>query len=398
LLNRCRALKPYPGFESLPHRQSATAIVLQNALVGLGYFLLAELVLLPRFVGGSAATPVWPADGLAVAAVWLLGPRVLPGIFIASAIIVGVRAPLPVALIGPLGPVAETLIAVRLLRRLRFDDRLERLRDPLVLSLVAAPIGAAAAASIGTMAAWALGVLETPDLAWGWLLWVMRNWLGIAMFVPLVFAWRSARPVRLTQPVLVEAGVLVTALLFLAAFIVWMWAVTIRDLPVGFLAFPFVVWAGLRFGARGASAVVATVVTASPSRLGLPARSHRAIPARDRPGAAVPASLMVATVGPVLAATKAERDDAVAKRTLLEEQLRHSQKMESWAASPAAWRTTSTTCSPPSSATPKSCSPAWTRATRNAPTPSRSAARPCARPSSRGRCWRSAGASRSSRR
>jgi nitrogen-specific signal transduction histidine kinase/ActR/RegA family two-component response regulator len=38
---------------------------------------------------------------------------------------------------------------------------------------------------------------------------------------------------------------------------------------------------------------------------------------------------MVATVGPVLAATKAERDDAVAKRVLLEEQLRHSQKMES---------------------------------------------------------------------
>jgi signal transduction histidine kinase/CheY-like chemotaxis protein len=316
-------------FQAWSLATSATAIVLQNALVGLGYFLLAELVLLPRFVGGSAATPVWPADGLAVAAVWLLGPRVLPGIFIASAIIVGVRAPLPVALIGPLGPVAETLIAVRLLRRLRFDDRLERLRDPLVLSLVAAPIGAAAAASIGTMAAWALGVLETPDLAWGWLLWLMRDWLGVAMFVPLAFAWLRSRQVPDSSRHVIEGIALLLTLLGITLLAFGSWpALLVHRGIIALLVLPLVAWAGLRFGARGASAIVAVVTVGAIALAVFDLGPLQGLSIEDSQTVTFVFLLLASTTGHLLAAMKAERDDVRQKRVQLEEQLRHAQKME----------------------------------------------------------------------
>jgi hypothetical protein len=66
---------------------STAAVAAQNAGVGLVYALLMELVLTPTLVGGLRTTPVWPANGFALAAAWLLGVRVLPGIGIAAGLV-----------------------------------------------------------------------------------------------------------------------------------------------------------------------------------------------------------------------------------------------------------------------------------------------------------------------
>jgi len=317
-------------FQAWSSATSTPHLVLQNAAAALGYVLLSEIVLLPRFVGGSSATPVWPASGLAVAAVWLLGPRVLPGIYLAAAVVVGLRAPWAVALTGGFAAVGETLLVVPLLRRLRFDDRLERLSDPLGLSLVAAPLGAAAAATIRTTAAWALGTLPTTDLAWGWLLWLLRDWLGIAMCVPLVFAWLKARQVPNSPLRVIEATALLLGLLVLALLAFGLLPSGV--LPPGgvaLLALPLIAWAGLRFGARGASAVLAlmTVAAIALAVFGLgPLRGLTIEAARTVTAVYL---LLASTIGHLLAAMKAERDDIRQKRVQLEEQLRHAQKMES---------------------------------------------------------------------
>ena len=317
-------------FQAWSSTTSTPHIVLQNAAVALGYILLAEVVLLPRFAGGSAATPVWPADGLAVAAVWLLGVRVLPGIYLASALVLWLRAPWPVVLFGAFAPVVETLLVVPLLRRFRFDDRLERLRDPLGLSLIAAPVGAAAAATIGVTAAWAFGTLPTAGLAWGWLLWLMRDWLGIAMCVPLVFAWLKARRVPDSPLHILEAIALLLSLFGLALLAFGLLPAGL--LPPGgvaLLALPLVAWAGLRFGARGASAVLAliTVVAIALAVFGLGPLQGLSIEAART--VTFVFLLLASTIGHLLAAMKAERDDIRLKRVQLEEQLRHAQKMES---------------------------------------------------------------------
>ena len=55
-------------------------------LVGLAYFTFAYFGL--RFASvNSSATPIWPATGLAIAAMLLWGHRIAPAIFIAAFLI-----------------------------------------------------------------------------------------------------------------------------------------------------------------------------------------------------------------------------------------------------------------------------------------------------------------------
>jgi signal transduction histidine kinase/ActR/RegA family two-component response regulator len=307
---------------------SPAATVAQNVAVGVGYAALMELVLLPQLVGGLRTTPVWPANGFALAAVWILGHRVLPGVAVGAASVMVQQVPLGVALTGCLAPLAQVWLAVWVLRRLAFDERLERLRDPLVLTLIAAPVGALASATVGTLASWSFGAVATGSVIPFWLSWFMRAWLSIATIAPLVFAWLHSRAVPVEGRRLVEAVALVTGLFAVAALVLGLWSAPGADAPVSFLCLPFVVWAGLRFGARGAALIVALLTA-----LAMVVAIAGIGPVSGLPATVAQVStflflLMAAVVGQLLAAMVVERDDALQKRVQLEELLRHSQKME----------------------------------------------------------------------
>jgi signal transduction histidine kinase/ActR/RegA family two-component response regulator len=97
---------------------------------------------------------------------------------------------------------------------------------------------------------------------------------------------------------------------------------------VAFLALPFVAWAALRFGARGAATIVAIMTALA---IGLAMRGGGSGSGMSVAIAQIVTAmflLLAAVIGQLLAAMKAERDDALAKRTQLEDLLRHSQKME----------------------------------------------------------------------
>ena len=308
---------------------SPAAVVAQNLVVAGLYAALTELVLLPQLVGGLRTTPVWPANGFALAAVCLLGFRVLPGIAVGAASVMVQQVPFGLAILAFLAPVAQAALAVWLLRRSKFDARLERVRDPLLLTLVAAPAGAVASATIGTLASVVAGTLPVGagPMAF-WLPWFMRAWLGIATTAPLVFAWLRARAVPLTGLRVLEAATIVAGLLVVSALAVAIWSGPGADAPFSFLALPFVVWAGLRFGARGAAIVVA-LLTAMAMVLAVAGLGPvSALPVLTAQAATFLFLLMAAMTGQVLAAMVADRDDALRKRAQLEEQLRHSQKME----------------------------------------------------------------------
>ena len=307
---------------------SPAAVVAQNVAVGLIYAALTAIVLAPQLVGGLRTTPVWPANGFALAAVCLLGYRVLPGVALGATAVVIQQIPLSLALIAFLAPVGQVSVAVWILRTLQFDARLERVRDPLVLTLVAAPAGAIVSATFGTLASGAFGTLPNGNAMAFWLSWFMRAWLGIATAAPLVFAWLRARAVPLTGRRLIEAAAIVLGLLATSGLVLVVWSGPGADAPFSFLALPFVVWAGLRFGARGAAIVVAllTAVAMALAIAGLGPVAELPVPTAQ--AATFLFLLMAAVTGQVLAAMVAERDDALHKRVQLEELLRHSQKME----------------------------------------------------------------------
>ena len=78
-------------------------------------------------VASSNISPVWPATGIAIAAVFQLGYRVAPGVWLGGlAVEVYTGAPWVVCLGAPVANILEPLIAVALLRHFSGDAGLFR--------------------------------------------------------------------------------------------------------------------------------------------------------------------------------------------------------------------------------------------------------------------------------
>ena len=308
-------------------REWARDVVL-NLGVALLAWGLAELVLLPTS-GGSSVTPLWPPAGLAVASVYLGGYRLLPGVMLASFAFNLTRSPVYWAAAIGVVQVIPPWIAVRMLRALRFDPSLERVRDPLVLSLVVAPAGAVIAAVVSVTLQYVGGSVAPGGFTDALVLWWLRDWLGVVVTATLILAWVKGRRIVWTWSRMAEAIGLVTTLFLSAQLMFGLWGIFAeRDVPIAFVFFPIVGWAGLRFGPRGAATLVALLASFALAIVGLGVGPFAAFPVEFTQLLLFCFLLLGSLSGQVLAAIMAERDDALERRLMLEEQLRHSQKME----------------------------------------------------------------------
>jgi signal transduction histidine kinase/CheY-like chemotaxis protein len=272
---------------------------------------------------------MWPAAGVALAAVWLHGFRLLPGVAAGVLLVVWPRAPWSAALLATIGVVTGIVLEVAILRRLRFDPRLERVRDPGILGLIAAPVGAAVTAAFLVLAGLNAAVISASSPLATWVLWWTRGWLGVVIAAPAIFAWMVARPIEWTWRRRLEAAALLIVIVAMGRLLVTLWALPPQqNVPLAFLFFPIVGWAGLRFGVRGASTVVLLIAAAAlaAAALGVGPLGNFS---RAQTLVVLFLFLMFASLsGLLLAAVMAERDEALSRRLALEEQLRHSQKME----------------------------------------------------------------------
>jgi len=306
------------------------ATVVLNVLVGLTYWSLAELVLLPTaHPTGRTMTAIWPSAGVAVVTAWFFGLRAMPGIALGSLAVLGTRVPLAAALVGAAGVVLEAVIDQRLMKWWKFDDRLERAVDPMILTLGVAPVGALAAATLGAGSAALLGAYPSSDLAYGWVIWWLRNWAGVVLVSALVFAWTRSRPIAWSWMRGVEMAALVAIVLSTWQLMFGLWeAFGTRHVPLAFIFFPIVGWAGLRFGARGASTIVTLVAVFATAIAALGVGPFTAFTVQFTQVLLFTYLMLSSLSGQMLGAVIAERDEALARRLVLEEQLRHSQKME----------------------------------------------------------------------
>ena len=83
-----------------------------------------------------------------MAVVYLGGYRLLPGVALGAFLLAITRVPIHWAVLMGLAALIQPTIDVRILRWLKFDEKLERVRDPVMLSLVAGPAGALGAALV----------------------------------------------------------------------------------------------------------------------------------------------------------------------------------------------------------------------------------------------------------
>src|SRR5260370_12967235 len=209
-------------------------------------------------------SPVWPASGVALASVLLWGYEVWPGLALA-AFFVNFLSPIPaLGCVGiARGNAGSGVLGGYLLRRFINDSPcFARLRDVLGLLAFGAAIGPMIAASLG-----ATTLLLTHVRAWSgfssaWRVWWLGDAMGVLIITPLLFATRlelttSLKKSRIIEPFALLFGLVAICLAIFGGRL----GLGMKDDTLAFLAFPFVIWAAIRF--RGFGAAIATFLIAA---------------------------------------------------------------------------------------------------------------------------------------
>ena len=282
------------------------------ALVFALYLAAGKLGLSVPFTSGNVS-PVWPASGMALVSVLLWGYEVWPAIALA-AFFVNFLSPIPtLACVGiALGNTSSALVGAYLVRRFT-NDRLsfERLRDVAGLMAFAAAVAPMVAASVGATTLLLTHVRAWSGFSMAWRVWWLGDAMGVLIIAPLFFTTRrgltSFKRSGTIELLVLLFGLVATCLAIFGGRL----GFETKDDALAFLAFPFVIWAAIRFrvfGAASATLVIATISVWATAHGNGPFAKHN--PLHD---AALLQVFMAVTAitGLLLGALIAERAEAV---------------------------------------------------------------------------------------
>ena len=246
--------------QRVPRASNALSALLARAPLALGIVSLAVAYYGAAKIGyalefsGPVAAVVWLPVGVGISFLYFGGIRLWPGLLIGD-ILANEYSTLPVgsALGQTAGNLLEVVVAVLLLHRLvPLGSPLASVRG-VTRMLVAIAAGAAISATIGPLSLLLGGVLTADSLPTVWRTWWLGDFSGGLVVVPLALAWWPPRPLAVRARI-VEATVLLVALAATGE-------ITSRsEGPWAYLCFCALIWAGLRFGTRGATLAIVVVV------------------------------------------------------------------------------------------------------------------------------------------
>jgi len=221
------------------------------------YHLAARVGLKMAYVQANTS-PVWPPTGIGLAALLIFGYRLWPGISLG--VLIGsllTGAPFFLALGITIGNTLEALVAVYFLKKfVGLHTELDRIQDVVGLLLVSLA-GTTIGASIGTIT-----LMLTGNGAWQnfwaiWVTWWIGDLLGALVVAPVLLIWIPLLNVRLKKRVFFEAGILIILLAIVTWFVFSSQALSgVFHQAMIYVIFPFVIWAALRFGQRGATIAI----------------------------------------------------------------------------------------------------------------------------------------------
>ncbi len=242
----------------------------QIAVVFAAQFTAGKIGEVLQAVNNGGIGPVWPASGIALAALLVCGYSVWPGVA-AGAFLLVFLSPLPhwAAIVYAGGTTLAAVVGRFLLERSGgFDHSLSHVRDALSLMIFGAFGSSMIGASIGVPILYAAHTHGWSGLGSAWLIYWLGDSTGVLLVTPFVLTLPSLFRIRNRDRV--TELVLLLLLLTVASLVVFgdLPLIPVRLHVLAFAVLPFVMWAAVRFGVSVTAlcilvtATIATVETA----------------------------------------------------------------------------------------------------------------------------------------
>jgi hypothetical protein len=225
--------------------------------------LLAAAYLIGGMLGNASSfmkgeiSLVWPPAGIALAAVLLFGYRIWWGVAVGALVFTFTRG-------SPFGfftvataignTVGAVLCAYLLERFVQFENAMERVKHAAGFILFACVLGTTVNALFNVIGLCYSGKLPWDDLFSDAVIWWVPNAMGVLVVTPIILAWLSPGTLRPHRRGIVEAVCCAIGLVVGTDLSFNSWFVNgVDSYPLAYLPYPFLVWAALRFGQRGAT-------------------------------------------------------------------------------------------------------------------------------------------------
>lgn len=206
---------------------------------------------------------MWPSSGLALFALLVFGFRFWPWLFFAAlAVNATTDIPLLAALTIAIGNTLEAIVGVYLLRKVGFHREFRSVQDVMSLVLLGAGLSTMLSATVGTYSLAYFDIITWDYFAYVWLSWWMGDAMAILIFAPLLLSWSLHKGKAYERGRGVEMVALLLTLLLVTQIVFGNQFFLIGDSqPLGFITFPILIWAAMRFGMRGTTSAVLIVAS-----------------------------------------------------------------------------------------------------------------------------------------
>jgi len=236
---------------AIPRFEIRHSYAAQTALLVAAYYAAAHVGYAFRFAG-PVASIVWLPVGVGIAGLYLFGLRLWPAVVIGDLLVNNYSAlPVGAAVGQSFGNLLEVVIGAALLRR--FVSRRAPLDTATGVAGVFAALTVATAVSaiIGPLSLTLFHVIHPRSFLRVARTWWLGDFCGAAIVLPLVLAFSAPSSHRWLRGHAIEACLLLVTLVALSTV-----AAQVGG-PSTYLAFPVLIWAGFRFGPRGATIAIA---------------------------------------------------------------------------------------------------------------------------------------------
>ena len=225
----------------------------QVGIVAVIYFSIAELSLL--FTGHPGL--VWPPAGFSLAVILLFGYRLWPGIAVGTFMgVIMEGLPVPIAFAMAAGSTCGALAGAYLFNSLGFRNSMGRPWDVLGLVVLGSAVSPTISATSGALSFYLSGIIPWAAIGSFWMIWWLGDMLGVIVVASILLAWNNRPRFDLKPKQIPEVLALLASLVLVSEFI---FSRPVAYIGYVYMLFPFLIWAALRFGQKGATTAIIIV-------------------------------------------------------------------------------------------------------------------------------------------